>query len=250
MTATEPENRPGEHLLDALAAARLNSSPWPHAYLEQTLTPSFAAGLARSFHGFRLERCAENEREKTYRFGTSRLDALPPDELPDARWAELVSVLGGREYRDALARLSRTPLDGAEFTLSVWEYQDGDWLAPHVDKADKLVTQIFYLTEEWEPGDGGRLLILDEPRGPALAAYAPRAGASAVLPRSERSWHAVERPARGSAPRLSVTATYWRPDATGPGGHGAGNAATGTGMGMGMETGMSMKATETETDGG
>lgn len=216
MAATDLEERPGEHLLGAVAAARLTGSPWPHVYLERTLPPAFAAALTDTFDRFDLERCVETEREKSYRFGTGRLDALAPADLPGAQWAQLVAVLGGQEYRNALSRLCDVPLDDAEFTLSVWEYRGGDWLAPHVDKADKLVTQIFYLTRDWRPGDGGRLLILDEQHGPELHAYPPRAGSSAVLVRSERSWHAVERPAPASRARLSVTATYWRPGTAGP----------------------------------
>jgi SM-20-related protein len=217
MTAADLEGHPGEHLLGALGAARLAGSPWPHAYLEDTLPPAFAAALADTFDGFELERCVQTEQEKTYRFGTSQLDAMAPDDLPGTQWAQLVGLLGGQEYRDALSKLCGVPLDGAEFTLSVWEYRGGDWLAPHVDKADKLVTQIFYLTRDWQPGGGGRLLILDVQHGPEVHAYPPHAGSSAVLVRSERSWHAVERSAPTSGPRLSVTATYWRPGGSGPG---------------------------------
>src|SRR5215469_14113994 len=155
MTAADFEDRLGEHLIGALAAARLTDSPWPHAYLERMLPPAFAAALTDSFGRFDLERCVETEREKSYRFGTGRLDALDPAALPAAQWTRLVAVLGGPEYRDAMSKLCDVPLDDAEFTLSVWEYRGGDWLAPHVDKADKLVTQIFYLTRAWQPGDGG-----------------------------------------------------------------------------------------------
>jgi 2OG-Fe(II) oxygenase superfamily len=211
MTDAGLEDRPGTHVLGELAAARLTAAPWPHVYVPHTLPPAFAAALADGFDRFDLERCVETERDKSYRFGTGRLDAMAPADLPDARWARLVEVLGGPAYRDAMARLCDTKLDDAEFTLSVWEYRGGDWLAPHVDKADKLVTQIFYLTKAWQPGDGGRLLILDGPEGPERYAYPPVAGASAVLVRSERSWHAVERPAAVSGPRLSITATYWNP---------------------------------------
>jgi hypothetical protein len=49
-------------------------------------------------------------------------------------------VLSGSDYRGRMAELTGMPLDDAAFTLDVWEYRTGDWLAPHVDKADKLVT--------------------------------------------------------------------------------------------------------------
>ncbi|MEU6073967.1 2OG-Fe(II) oxygenase family protein [Micromonospora sp. NPDC047074] len=200
-----------DELIDTLRTATLTVDPWPHSYLPTTLPQELALRLSRSFDGFAMQSCEETEREKSYRFRTTRLDGVSPGSLPDQGWAALVDVLSGPAYRETISELTHVPLDGSELTLSLWEYQSGDWLAAHVDKPDKIVTQIFYLTESWQPGDGGRLLILDTADAVTPSrTLPPTLGASAVLVRSERSWHAVEAPATTAAHRRSVTATFWR----------------------------------------
>ncbi|MGW1059895.1 2OG-Fe(II) oxygenase family protein [Micromonospora rubida] len=200
-----------DHLIDTLRAATLAADPWPHAYLPAALPEDLALRLSRSFDGFAMQSCEETTREKTYRFRTTRLDGADADSLPDAGWAALVDLLTGPTYRDMIAELTGVALADCELTLSVWEYQTGDWLAAHVDKPAKLVTQIFYLTETWHDGDGGRLLILDSADAVTPArALPPALGSSSVLVRSDRSWHAVEAPGPNSACRRSITATFWR----------------------------------------
>jgi Rps23 Pro-64 3,4-dihydroxylase Tpa1-like proline 4-hydroxylase len=137
--------------------------------------------------------------------------ALEQHSIKVQEVAALAEVLSSPDYRRAVAALTGTPLDGADLTLDVWEYRSGDWLAPHVDKPEKLVTHIFYFTERWAIGDGGRLLILSSSDASDVArALAPRIGCSTLLVRSETSWHAVEQPVPGAAHRRSVTATFWK----------------------------------------
>jgi Rps23 Pro-64 3,4-dihydroxylase Tpa1-like proline 4-hydroxylase len=125
-------------------------------------------------------------------------------------------VLSGSDYRGRMAELTGMPLDDAAFTLDVWEYRTGDWRAPHVDKADKLVTQIFYFTGRWTDEDGGRLLILrtNDALEP-VHALPPVLGSSAILLRFETSWHAVQEAPGAAGASGSITATFWR-DHTGP----------------------------------
>jgi len=202
-----------DHLIGALRSGSLTRQPWPHGYLAETLPRDVALRLSRSFDTLSLTPCEETEREKTYRFRTARLYGLAADGPPIADWATMVAALTAPAYRQAMSGLTDVALEHAELTIDLWEYQTGDWLAPHVDKPDKLVTQIFYLTQIWRPDDGGRLLILRSARSSTVArALAPMLGASAVLVRSEHSWHAVEPPGPHSAPRRSLTATFWAPN--------------------------------------
>jgi hypothetical protein len=201
---------PHDQLPAVVRAATMATTPWAHAYLPETLPADVAARLARSFDRFALTRCEQTDQDKSYRFGTAGLSE-PGVALPSEEWRSLVDVLSGTAYRDAMSELTGLPLAGARRTLSVWEYDTGDWLAPHVDKADKIVTQIFYLTEDWRDGDAGRLLVLEtaDPSS-TVAALPPRLGASAILVRSDTSWHAVESPAAPGTKRRSLTVTFWR----------------------------------------
>ena len=201
-----------DHLLDRLAAATLETDPWAHAYLPDALPAGLAAELAASFTTFGLTEFEETERAKSYRFRTAEVHgptaAPPPATGP---LAAMVDVLTGPGYRARVGELAGVDLAELPVTVDLWEYHTGDWLAPHVDKADKVVTQIFYLTDGWAPDDGGRLLVLrSSSSGDVHHALPPRLGSSAVLVRSAASWHAVEPPGPRSPVRRSVTATFWR----------------------------------------
>jgi Rps23 Pro-64 3,4-dihydroxylase Tpa1-like proline 4-hydroxylase len=113
-------------------------------------------------------------------------------------------------HPELLAGLSGVDLSGTHVSLTVWEYRGGDFLAPHVDKEEKVLTQIVYLGEHWADGDGGRLLVQRTPDpDDVVARLSPSLGATAVLVRSDDSWHSVESPRPGAAPRRSLNVTYW-----------------------------------------
>jgi Rps23 Pro-64 3,4-dihydroxylase Tpa1-like proline 4-hydroxylase len=95
--------------------------------------------------------------------------------------------------------------------VNAYHYDPGDRLGPHVDLDAKLVTHILYFNEPWNDQWGGELAVLgSEDPSDVHALVAPRLGASALVVRSERSWHAV-RPVTGEVRRRSVTVTFYRP---------------------------------------
>jgi Rps23 Pro-64 3,4-dihydroxylase Tpa1-like proline 4-hydroxylase len=200
---------------ERVRSARLITSPWSFSYLDEALPPDLATRLPRLFGELDLIACERQDGQKTYRFLTAAFDAA--SRVSDTLCMDLLDFLRSDEYRTLISDLTGVALEGCRCTLSFWEYQGGDWLSPHVDKSDKLVTQIFYLTESWKDGEGGRLLILtDSDPESVVHALPPRLGSSAVIVRSEDSWHAVERMPPGAAPRKSLTVTFWsdEPDST------------------------------------
>jgi Rps23 Pro-64 3,4-dihydroxylase Tpa1-like proline 4-hydroxylase len=204
-----------DHVVSALRETTLNTDPWPHCYLADALPSSTAGDIETSFRRLELASVEGRNREKTYRMRTQRLDLRTADTLPSAAWHHLVGALLHERYRDAMAALTGVSLDTADITLDLWEYQDGDWLAPHVDKPDKLVTQLFYFSQSWHPDAGGHLLVLDAADSEVpRERLRPTTGSSAVLVRSETSWHAVEVSRGSGASRCSVAATFWYTGAT------------------------------------
>jgi Rps23 Pro-64 3,4-dihydroxylase Tpa1-like proline 4-hydroxylase len=97
--------------------------------------------------------------------------------------------------------------------VNVFHYGPGSWLGPHVDLEDKIVSHIFYFNESWNEADGGSLSILRSPtRADAVANVLPIVGTSAVIVRSNSSWHAVPPVSRGcTRSRRSMTITFYRP---------------------------------------
>jgi SM-20-related protein len=199
-----------ELLLDSLRCANWQTEPWRYAYLPAALPSPVAGQAAAEFPAELLERCSRPEGKKSYRFRTASVDATTHWVDYATALPELIDALAGERYRKLLAALTGTDLDDARLTTCLWEYASGDWLAPHVDKADKIVTQIFYLALGWQEHDGGRLLVLgSSEQWDVRAAHTPVLGSSAVLVRSDDSWHAVEAPLPGSPARRSLTATFW-----------------------------------------
>jgi Rps23 Pro-64 3,4-dihydroxylase Tpa1-like proline 4-hydroxylase len=127
------------------------------AQLPQAVPSELASSLGSSFGSYPLTECEEHEREKSYQFATAGLSDVDAPEPPDEEWRAFLEVVRAASYRDAISELMGVSLRQAKTTLSLWEYHAGNWLAPHLDKREKLVTQIFYLTSEWREGDGGRL---------------------------------------------------------------------------------------------
>ncbi|MEU7723855.1 2OG-Fe(II) oxygenase [Streptomyces sp. NPDC040724] len=199
-----------EHVVGALRGTTLREDPWPHCYLPNALPASMAEAIETSFKRFDLASVEGVNRDKTYRMRTRRLDPGATGGLPSPAWRHLVEALSHDRYRAAVAGLTGVALDDTDLSLDLWEYRDGDWLAPHVDKPEKLVTQLFYFSESWHPEAGGHLLVLDGGDSDRpVERLRPTTGASALLVRSETSWHAVELSRGAGASRCSIAATFW-----------------------------------------
>jgi len=130
----------------------------------------------------------------------------------------LAADLLSDHYREALAQLVGASLDGALMEASIWRWDADAHLGPHRDLAEKIVTQVFYLSSNWDPEWGGCLRILRSSDAEDVAAELPPTnGMASVLVRSESSWHAVSE-VRGAAaePRRSVIVTWFRPGSTSP----------------------------------
>ena len=70
------------------------------------------------------------------------------------------------ETKSTLNRYCYLSLSGDEFHLA--HYPSGGFYARHLDQFDgrnnRMISMIIYLNENWQPGDGGQLEILDKNR--------------------------------------------------------------------------------------
>jgi hypothetical protein len=199
------------HDLPALA---LSAVPYAWCAAADFLAPGWARELEATFPD---ERFTLNERrtgsDKTYRIVMNTI--VPPggvlqQALP-APWQRLCDQLLAAPYREAMARLTGVDLSGALIELTLNRYHPGHWLSPHTDKYPKLVTQLFYFSGAWDERWGGRLQILGGPAASDVVdTVAPATGRTALIVRSERSWHAVE-PMREHSPavRRSLQVIFW-----------------------------------------
>jgi hypothetical protein len=111
--------------------------------------------------------------------------------------------------------------------VNLFHYGPGAWLGPHLDLKEKITTHVLYFNRTWEPKSGGCLRILrSREMTDMVTEIAPIIGNSAVVVRSDKSWHAVSRVQAGcsnSSRSVNVifhlpgsASTMWPPGDTTP----------------------------------
>jgi len=187
--------------VEALVHSRLSESPYPYTVIEGSFRSEADSELLSAeflTDGYKYDvRLANEEGKKQYRAHNYQLldYGRPCDDHMSRltpRWRELVEDVCSQEYRAAIATCSRVDLTGAALDVRLVRYGNNDWIEPHVDRKDKLVTHLFYLNAFWPEEWSGALRILS---GPGIDDYArqifPHAGVSVVMVRTDNSWHAV-----------------------------------------------------------
>jgi Rps23 Pro-64 3,4-dihydroxylase Tpa1-like proline 4-hydroxylase len=159
------------------------------------------SALAENFPTESYERRSADSRtsDKSYRNYSRVLHAPGSDtaaDLPEI-WAELLAELLAPAYRKTVADVLGVPAPD-ELEVRLARHAPGDWLGPHTDRADKLFSHVFYLNAGWQRDWGGCLQILgsDDPHD-LVAEVVPELGATALILRSDSSWHQVGRVAPG-----------------------------------------------------
>lgn len=206
--------------LDAVFNATLEHVPYAHALIDGLFRPESARELAATFPTDHY-RIVSGDDEKRYRYDARPFVAFGRDEVAFAdhlspAWRALGQGLASPAYREALGRLINLDLSDAPFEANVFHFGPRCLLDPHPDLPDKIVTQVLYFNEGWNPADGGCLRILRSSNpDDFVTEVPPLVGRSVVLVRSENSWHGVPAVRRGVArSRRSLTATFYRPGST------------------------------------
>jgi SM-20-related protein len=204
--------------LTKLTPQALQAQPYSWAEIGNLFSPRDAAALAASFPVDHFKVVAGYGGEKDYEYEARALIAMGadtvsnPEELSE-EWLCLARDLCSPAYRTAMSLLTGHDLSTLPMEVNVFHYGPGASLGPHPDLQDKVVTHILYFNQSWNRDDGGCLSILRSADPASLVAeIEPLVGNSAVLVRSDKSWHAVSRVVDGCpSSRRSLTATFYRP---------------------------------------
>lgn len=205
--------------LNRVAASHLETEPYRWATIDQLFSPQDATALAATFPQDHFKRVATYDGQKEVDYEIRCLVRMGEVSISRGRqlsaaWRALANDFLSPGYRAALSSLTGFDLSNSPLEVNVFHYPPGGTQGAHPDHRDKIVTHILYFNESWNDDDGGCLTILRscEPRDIAMKIY-PLLGNSAVLVRSDDSWHAVSRVAgHCRLTRRSVTATFYRPD--------------------------------------
>lgn len=203
---------------DRFGQQSLETQPYRWAVIDRLYAPADAAALAKTFPRDHFKRLSDYGGEKIFEYesreliGMGAIGISAADRLSSA-WRALASDLLSREYRMAMSALISMDLGEAPLEVNVFHYPAGGSLGPHPDLTDKIVTHVLYFNESWNDADGGCLTILgSSDAADVVATVSPIVGNSAILVRSDNSWHAVTPVVRSCrSSRRSLTATFYRP---------------------------------------
>lgn len=204
--------------LNRLSRLQLNTVPYRWAAIDQLFSPEDAALLAATFPLDHFKSVAGHDGEKTLGYDVRCLirsgeRSISRRKQLSGAWRTLATEFLSAGYRTAMSTLTGVDLSTAPLETNVFQYPPGGSLGPHPDHRDKVVTHIMYFNESWSVEEGGCLLILrsSDPHDIAMK-VSPLAGNSAVLVRSDNSWHAVSGVVNGCRlSRRCVVATFYRP---------------------------------------
>jgi hypothetical protein len=200
--------------LEAVRRTRPRQEPYRWALLEDVFRPHAGAALAATFPRDGFTEVSSDGAAKPYRMAVRNVVSGGPPACQGFApvWRALIDELRSPDYQQSLATLCGRALEGLRLEIALWRYGPGCFLAPHTDKPEKVVSQIFYLTEGWQSSWGGGFLVLRGPApGEVVARVNPALGSSVVLERSDHSWHAVEEVRAARAPvRNTVQVVFYR----------------------------------------
>jgi SM-20-related protein len=218
--------------LDVIGRNTLAVEPYQWAFINQLFSRRDAAALVASYPRDHFKTIRGHDGEKGYEYEARSLIHMGADtpsfaEDLSSAWRQLAAGLLSKQYRDAMTQLTGLALAAAPMEVNLFHYGPGAWLGPHLDLKEKITTHVLYFNRTWNPKSGGCLRILrSREMTDMVTEIVPIVGNSAVVVRSDKSWHAVSRVQEGCRKsRRSVNvifhlpgsiSTMWPPGETTP----------------------------------
>ena len=177
--------------------AQLRSEPYTWAAIDGLYSARDAQALAAGYPEDHFKPVNGYDGEKGYQYQARSLIHMGAAVPTRARhlspaWRKLANALLSPQYRAALGAMIGRDLGDALLEANVTVYGPGAWQGPHLDLREKIVTHVLYFNPHWRVEDGGCLRILNaQDVGACAHEILPVVGNSAVLVRSQRSWHTV-----------------------------------------------------------
>lgn len=204
--------------LSRISRSRLETEPYQWAAVGGLYSAADAAALAATFPNDHFRRVADHAGEKKHEYRVRSLirmsaQSISAEKQLSSAWQVLARDFLSPAYRRAMSELIAVDLSAADLEVNVFHYPPGGLHGAHTDHRDKIVTHVLYFNESWNDDDGGCLLILKSSDVQDVATrISPLVGNSAVLVRSDDSWHAVSHVVPTSQlSRRSLTATFYHP---------------------------------------
>jgi len=202
--------------LNRISRSQLETEPYQWAAVNGLFAAADAAALAATFPRDHFKRVADHAGEKKHEYQVRSLirmsaQSISAEKQLSSAWQALAHDFLSPAYRNAMSELIGIDLSAADLEVNVFHYPPGGLHGAHTDHRDKIVTHVLYFNESWNDDDGGCLLILkSSDLQDIVARVSPLVGNSAVLVRSDDSWHAVSHVVPTcQLSRRSLTATFY-----------------------------------------
>ena len=158
---------------DAVEAAPLELTPFPHVVSSDVLPQARRAELERDFPDISIT------------------GFVPPEDYPAGEaFDELVADVTSPAFAALLGNKFGIDLVSKPTLVTVRKWSETAAGRPHTDGADKLVTALVYLNRDWAPQTGClRILPSEDIDAPGAREVKPMFGNFVAFQRSDRSWH-------------------------------------------------------------
>ncbi len=158
---------------DVVETASLSLTPFPHIVSSDVLPEERRAELERDFPDISIN------------------GFVPPEDYPAGEaFNELLADVTSVELAKLLGAKFGIDLASKPTLVTVRKWSEGAAGRPHTDGADKLVTALVYLNEEWASQAGClRILPSQDIDAPGAREVKPTFGNFVAFRRSDHSWH-------------------------------------------------------------
>lgn len=181
---------------NALSNVRVETHPYAWASVQNLLPDQIALALARTFPEDGFESIGgANARYQTWeRILVLRNEAAASVANLPPVWRELVTRLSSQQYREEVSRLASLNLESSLLSIRLRKVDARGWQLPHLDNPERLLTQLIYLTEGWDPAWGGAFQVLASmEEHDVVKEIPPLLNTSVLFVHSDRAFHAVTR---------------------------------------------------------
>ena len=182
--------------MEKISDLSLNQSPYCYKKIINFLEPEIFSALCKTYPEDGFVNCETLMQEKTYsmfmkQLYDSRTGLDITQELSEP-WSTFLLELLSEQYISIISNHAQRDLTTCDIEINCWRYPNGGWLAPHTDKPEKIVSQLFYFNTIWDKAWGGSLNILNSNDNNDIhEEIFPDNNTSIILVRSENSWHSV-----------------------------------------------------------
>ncbi|MDE9541069.1 2OG-Fe(II) oxygenase [Xenorhabdus bovienii] len=196
---------------EALLNAHVSHKPYKIAVARDIFTDPDILSLNYPDQGFIAQ--SRMSLDKEYKFSVNEMNMEKEIDFFNKLspcWVDFFSSVTDERYFEAIKNAVGIDVSQKRFKFGFYKYAyAGDWVSPHKDKPEKILTHVMFFNKKWHSSNGGQFLALgSSAMDDAWLEVEPVVGNSVFFQPTDNSWHAVK-PLTGPHGRLSIQIEYF-----------------------------------------